>query len=269
MIVVIGARVTVTVDRPLGSAHPIYSELRYPVNYGYIEGVFAGDGEEQDAYILGVDTPLATFSGTVIAVISRGDDAEDKWVVAPDGMYFTTTEIEKVVKFQERYFSSVVRTIRPAQPHELLTIQTIYAAARRFMAENGNPNQWDEHYPSDDLLLRDMAAHQLYVEEINGELSGAFVLALGVDPTYAHIEDGAWLADTAYGTIHRIASNGIAPGFFSRCIAFCASKIPHLRIDTHHDNAVMQHLAEKEGFCRCGIIYLANGSPRIAYEKLL
>ena len=265
----IGTRVTVTVDRPLGSAHPICSELRYPVNYGYIKGIFGGDGEEQDAYILGVDTPLETFSGMVIAVICRGDDVEDKWVVVPDGMYFTTEEIRKMVEFQEQYFSSVIRTIRPARPNELSTIQTIYVAARRFMAANGNPHQWGEHYPSDDLLSQDMAAQQLYVEEMDGELSGAFVLALGDDPTYAYIEDGAWLSDTAYGTIHRIASNGIAPGLFNRCVSFCESKIPHLRVDTHHDNAVMQHLALKAGFQRCGIIYLANGSPRIAYEKLL
>ena len=102
---------------------------------------------------------------------------------------------------------------------------------------------------------------------MDGAIDAVFVLAMGDDPTYAYIEDGEWFSNTPYGTVHRIASNGSFPGFFGRCMSFCAGKTPHLRIDTHHDNAVMQHLAVKAGFRRCGIIYLANGSPRIAYEK--
>lgn len=263
----IGMHVTVIVDRPLGSVHPRHPELYYPVNYGYIEGVFAADGEEQDAYILGVDTPMEKFTGTVIAVIEREDDVEDKWVVAPEGVFFTVAEIREKVRFQEQYFDTKIRTIRPAGQEELLEIQAIYAVARRFMVNSGNPNQWANGYPSAELLLADMEAEQLYVEEVDGALNAAFVLAVGEDPTYGYIEDGKWLSDAPYATIHRLASNGLLPGFFSRCVAFCQNRNPHLRIDTHHDNAVMQHLAEKEGFQRCGIIYLANGSSRIAYEK--
>ena len=100
----IGKIVTVTVDRPLGSCHPNHPDIYYPVNYGYIEGVFAPDGEEQDAYILGVDTPLKTFTGNVIAVIHRKDDVEDKWVVAPEGVTFSKMEIERLTRFQEQYF---------------------------------------------------------------------------------------------------------------------------------------------------------------------
>ena len=158
--------------------------------------------------------------------------------------------------------------IRLAIGNDLAQIQTVYAAARRFMVASGNPNQWSQSYPSDELLWQDIAKQQLYVEETDGTIHGVFVLAMGEDPTYAYIEGGEWLSDEPYGTIHRIASDGSASGFFSRCMAFCESKISHLRIDTHHDNAVMQHLAEKVGFHRCGIIYLANGSPRIAYEKM-
>lgn len=264
----IGIRVTVTVDRPLGSVHPEHSELYYPVNYGYVEGVLAEDGEEQDAYILGIDTPLKCFTGTVIAVIERKDDVESKWVVAPEGVVFTTNEIRRKVHFQEKYFSSTIHTIRLANTDDLPQIQAIYAAARQFMIATGNPNQWVDGYPSDELLLQDIDKQQLYVEETDGALHAAFVLAMGKDPTYAHIEDGGWLSDTPYGTIHRLASDGSAAGFFSRCVTFCRGRIAHLRIDTHHDNEVMQHLAEKEGFRRCGIIYLANGAPRIAYESL-
>lgn len=100
--------VTVVVDRPMGSAHPEYPDLVYPVNYGYVPGVFAPDGEEQDAYILGVDRPLERFTGPVIAVIHRLDDVEDKWVVAPEGRRFSTGEIAEAVRFQEQYFETQI-----------------------------------------------------------------------------------------------------------------------------------------------------------------
>ena len=98
--------VTVTVDRPLGSYHPQYPDLYYPVNYGYIKGITAPDDEEQDAYVLGVDTPLSEFTGKVIAVICRDDDIENKWVVAPEGVKFSEDEIRELTFFQERYFQS-------------------------------------------------------------------------------------------------------------------------------------------------------------------
>lgn len=102
----IGQIVTVTVDRMLGTCHPEHSGLYYPVNYGYIEGVMAPDGEFQDAYILGLDQPVARFTGVVIAVIYRIDDVEEKWVVAPENMTFSKEEIERAVYFQEQYFHS-------------------------------------------------------------------------------------------------------------------------------------------------------------------
>ena len=100
----IGKIVTVTVDRPLGSCHPNHPDIYYPVNYGYIEGVFAPDGEEQDAYILGIYEPVESFIGRIIAVIHRKDDVEDKWVVAPEGVTFSKMEIERLTRFQEQYF---------------------------------------------------------------------------------------------------------------------------------------------------------------------
>ena len=104
----IGKNVSVTVDRPLGSYHPDHHDLYYPINYGFIEGIMAPDGEEQDAYILGVDIPLDTFTGTVIAIIHRNDDVEDKWVVAPEGRNFTEEEITAATYFQEQYFDSYI-----------------------------------------------------------------------------------------------------------------------------------------------------------------
>ena len=81
-----GSLVNVIIDRPLGSYHPEHPDLYYPVNYGYIEGTLTADGEEEDAYILGVEKPISEFVGRVIAVIHRQDDVEQKWVVAPDGI---------------------------------------------------------------------------------------------------------------------------------------------------------------------------------------
>ena len=104
----LGKRVKVTVDRPLGSRHPEYAESYYPINYGYVAGVMAPDGEEQDAYVLGVNVPVEEFVGTVIAVIHRLDDVEDKWVAAPEGRSFTKEEIIQQVRFQERYFHSEI-----------------------------------------------------------------------------------------------------------------------------------------------------------------
>lgn len=105
---IIGKTVTVTVDRPLGSYHPEHKDMCYLVNYGYIRGIIAPDGEEQDAYILGVDKAVAEFTGKVIAVIHRYDDVEEKWVVAPEGAQYTRKEIRELVHFQEQYFQSEV-----------------------------------------------------------------------------------------------------------------------------------------------------------------
>ncbi len=107
----IGAAVTVLVDRPLGSAHPAYPDLIYPVNYGYIPGIMAPDGEDQDAYILGVDRPVKRFSGRVVAVIRRRDDVEDKWVVAPEGLSFSAEEIMEKVQFQEQFFRTTIEML--------------------------------------------------------------------------------------------------------------------------------------------------------------
>lgn len=96
--------VVVTVDRPLGSVHPEHTDMYYPVNYGYIPGTIASDGEEQDAYILGIDEPLAVFTGKVIAIIFRENDIEHKLVVAPEGINFTQEEIRALTHFQEQYF---------------------------------------------------------------------------------------------------------------------------------------------------------------------
>lgn len=104
-------KVTVKIDRPLGTYHPKHKDLYYPINYGYVEGIIAGDGEEQDAYVLGVNEPMKSFTGELIAIIHRKNDVEDKWVVAPDNMFFSVQDIEKQVQFQEKYFEHYIELI--------------------------------------------------------------------------------------------------------------------------------------------------------------
>lgn len=106
----IGCTVNVKVDRPLGSVHPKHSDIVYKLNYGYIEGIIATDGEEQDAYIVGVDTPLEEFTGKIIAIIHRKNDIENKWVVAPENKDFSKAEIERLIHFQEQYFDIEIIT---------------------------------------------------------------------------------------------------------------------------------------------------------------
>jgi 8-oxo-dGTP pyrophosphatase MutT (NUDIX family) len=103
-----GKMVHVVVDRPIGYQH---GDIVYPVNYGYIPGVLAGDGEEQDAYILGVAEPLASFDGQVVGAIRRKNDCEDKLVVAPVGMVYHQGQIAEAVHFQERFFETTVDSL--------------------------------------------------------------------------------------------------------------------------------------------------------------
>lgn len=104
----LGKTVHVEIDRPMGYVH---GGTVYPVNYGYIPGVIAGDGEEQDAYILGVSEPLRSFDGRVVGVIRRMDDCEDKLIVAPEGVVFHQGQIAEAVHFQEQYFISTVDSL--------------------------------------------------------------------------------------------------------------------------------------------------------------
>ena len=156
--------------------------------------------------------------------------------------------------------------VRPAKPDELGRILEIYAAARRYMAENGNPAQWGGSYPRRELLEEDLRRGQLYVVTEGDKIHGAFVLALGEETTYAEMENGAWEHDGPYGTIHRVAGDGTGKGVFAQCVAYCRGRMECLRIDTHEGNGTMRHLIEKHGFARRGVIHVEDGSPRIAYE---
>ncbi len=103
----IGKTIDIEIDRPLGSRHPEHDFI-YKVNYGFVPGVTGQDGEELDAYVLGLDRPIARFTGRCIAVIRRLDEADDKLVVVPDSEYFTDEQIRDLTEFQERYFESSI-----------------------------------------------------------------------------------------------------------------------------------------------------------------
>ncbi|MGT2741773.1 inorganic diphosphatase [Streptococcus plurextorum] len=106
------SRVRVHIDRPLGSRHPKYKDMVYPVNYGYVPNILGGDGQEQDVYLLGIAEPCRQFEGKVIAVIHRRDDCESKWVVVPEGTFFSEDEIKEAVAFQEQYFDSWIELLK-------------------------------------------------------------------------------------------------------------------------------------------------------------
>ena len=115
------------------------------------------------------------------------------------------------------------------------------------------------------LLEDDIQQGNLYVLE-DGEIHAVFAFIPGKDPTYCRIEQGNWLSDREYAAVHRVASDGTVHNVLGRIMDYCKAQISHLRIDTHEDNKVMQHVIEKCGFKRCGIIYIETGAPRIAYE---
>lgn len=157
--------------------------------------------------------------------------------------------------------------VRHAKAEDLNRILEIYALARDFMARTGNPNQWGKNHPPKEQLERDIADGTLYVIGDGNGIHGVFYFFIGEDPTYGNIYEGAWHSDKPYGTIHRIAGDG-SGGILRTAVEFAKHHIDHLRIDTHENNKVMQRTVEKQGFRRCGIIYIADGSPRIAYDRI-
>ena len=148
--------------------------------------------------------------------------------------------------------------IRQATLADLPHLLGIFAMARKYMAEHGNPTQWTDGYPSEPLVSDDIASGDCYVCVRANKIVATFVLREGVDPTYEVIEEGAWPNDDPYATIHRIASNGEVKGVVSLAIKFALQHHDTLRLDTHRDNIVMQRAIEKEGFEYCGVIHCAG-----------
>ena len=162
--------------------------------------------------------------------------------------------------------------IRKSELQDLSCMMQIYAYARDFMAQHGNPNQWGPtNWPPKELLQQDIRSGNSYVcVDEDGQIIGPFFYIYGedIEPTYRKIEDGTWLDDSPYGAVHRVASDGSRPGIGAFCINWAYAQCGHLRIDTHGDNVVMQSLLKKLGFKHCGTIYVVEDNyPRLAFEK--
>ncbi len=157
--------------------------------------------------------------------------------------------------------------IRLTEYSDLDTVMGIYDHAREYMRQSGNLWQWVGGYPGRELIMEDIAAKRSYVCTEEGRIAGVFYFAVGSDPTYATIYDGEWLDEEPYGVVHRIASASHKKGVASFCLGWCFNQCPNIRIDTHEDNKIMQALLMKNGYRRCGTIYLENGDPRVAFQK--
>ena len=158
--------------------------------------------------------------------------------------------------------------IQKAELSQLPQLMAIYEKARIFMARSGNPDQWGTAYPPEEMIRQDIQDGKCYVNLQNDKLLAVFYFAVESDPTYGYI-DGAWLNDAHYGVIHRIAVEESGKGAAAECFRFAESLCDNIRIDTHEHNIPMQRCLAKLGYTRCGIIYLEDGDPRIAYQKVI
>ncbi len=154
-----------------------------------------------------------------------------------------------------------------AAPRHIEPILDIYAAARAYMQESGNPNQWGASYPPRERVEADILSKNLYMCIENGEIYGVFFYSEETEPTYQTIYDGAWLNDAPCGVMHRVAVSRHGCGVAKFCFDFCFARCQNLKIDTHRDNTPMRRALEKNGFALCGRIRLADGSERLAFQK--
>ena len=162
-----------------------------------------------------------------------------------------------------------IRQIRPAAEADIPAILDVMAAAKGIMRASGNAHQWAEGYPGPEHIRADIARDGAFVLEEAGAVAGYFAFLASPEPTYAKIYKGTWLDDTLpYHVIHRMASYPDVHHIFSDIMDFCLAIDRNIRIDTHRDNTIMQHNIVKHGFGYCGIIYLASGDERLAYQLL-
>ena len=162
--------------------------------------------------------------------------------------------------------------IRKTREEDVPRIMEIYAHARKFMKDHGNPNQWGPtNWPPEALIHDDIRDGNSYVcLNEKDQVIGTFFFIHGedIEPTYREISEGRWLDSSPYGVMHRLASDGSEKGIAAFCLNWAYEQCGHMRIDTHGDNAVMQNIAKKLGFIHCGTIYVEEDDfPRLAFEK--
>lgn len=157
--------------------------------------------------------------------------------------------------------------IRKSEASDIEAIVAIYHRARDFMAASGNREQWVNAYPQRELIQQDIQQGHSYVCCAGEEVLAVFYFAIEAELNYANIYEGHWLNDEAYGVVHRIAASGRQKGMAAWCLAWCFQQISNIRIDTHKANLPMQKVLQKLDYAYCGIIHLADGSERLAYQK--
>ena len=147
-------------------------------------------------------------------------------------------------------------------------IMQVLDAAKQVMRNARNENQWINGYPTVDAVLSDIERQGGMVVEDDGVVVAYFAFLPSPEPTYAAIYEGQWIDDTLpYHVVHRMGGVPTARGIFASAMDYCFGHDPNIRVDTHRDNKIMQHLFTKHGFRYCGIIYLLNGDERLAYQK--
>ncbi len=156
--------------------------------------------------------------------------------------------------------------VRDAESGDFDRIMEIYRIAQDYMIRSGNPTQWGRFYPPEELIRSDIREGICKVICDGEKVRGVFALLKEPEPAYCRIEDGKWLNDAPYLTVHRVAGDGTVHGLLKCAADHCKKLCDNIRIDTHEDNKTMQRALEKNGFVKCGGIYLENGSPRIAYQ---
>ena len=162
-----------------------------------------------------------------------------------------------------------MRQLRQATERDIPAIMAVLEAGRGIMLASGNPNQWAKGYPTEEMVRRDLSGGYGMVMEQEGRTVAYFACIPSPDPTYAVIEGGAWLDDEKpYYVIHRIASYPQVHGVFRAMMEYLDSITDNIRIDTHRDNLIMQHNLEKYGFRYCGIIHIASGAERLAFQRI-
>lgn len=153
-----------------------------------------------------------------------------------------------------------------AETKDIDTLLGIYDKAKKMMIASGNPNQWTNGYPSREVIAKDIQAQSLFICLEDQRAVGCFVLSLDDEPSYAKIYQGQWLNDSPYSVIHRFAVLEHGKGIGTHMLNWCLARGRSIRVDTHADNAAMQALLQKCGFQYCGIIRLATGDERLAYQ---
>lgn len=159
--------------------------------------------------------------------------------------------------------------IRTATKADVPAIMKVLEAGRSIMLASGNLHQWPAGYPTREMVLGDIGPGYGKVMEEEGRIVAYFACIPSPDPTYSYIEGGSWLDnEKPYYVIHRIASYPQVHGVFKTLMEYLEGVTDNVRIDTHEDNKIMQHNLAKYGFSYCGIIYLQNGAPRLAYQRI-